>query len=117
MEKQESVFFFARDNGRKASIGYYDPTFRNLLEQGKRMHPEFFNTRVFIGDLSLRRRPRRGAITEAENNNVETAGIKIINQWREREAARGTVAGLSMRKVYTQVSRAFGSSLHFSHSH
>ena len=43
------------------------------------MNPEFFTTGVFIRDFSLRRIPRRGATTEAENNNVETAAIKIIN--------------------------------------
>ena len=64
---------------RKASIGDYDPTFRNLLEQGQKMNLELFNTGVSIGDFSLRRSPSRGATTEAENNNVETASIKLIN--------------------------------------
>ena len=89
-------FFFARDNGRKSSIGDYDPMFRNLLERGQKMHPELFATGFFIGDFSLRRSPRCEATTEAENNNVDTAAIKIINQWRNREAERGIEAGLSM---------------------
>ena len=50
-----------RDNGRKAIIGDYDPMFRNLLEQGKKMHPELFTTGFFIGEFSLRIIPRRGA--------------------------------------------------------
>ena len=70
---------FARANGRKESIGDYDPMFRKLLEQGQKMHPELFTTGVFIGDFSLRRIPRHGENTEAENNNVDTADIKLIN--------------------------------------
>ena len=81
------------------------------------MHPELFTTGVFIGDFSLRRSPRRGATTEAKNNKVYTAAIKLINRCRKREATRGTEAGLSMRQVYTQVSRAVLASLHLSKSH
>ena len=86
-------------NGRKSSIGYYDPMFRNLLERVKKMHPELFATGGFIGDFRLRRSPLRGATTEAENKNVENAAIEIINRWRKREAARGKEVGLSIRQV------------------
>ena len=57
---------FARDNRRKAIIGDYDPMFINLLEQGQNMHPELFTTGICIGDLNIRRIPRRGSTTEAE---------------------------------------------------
>ena len=97
---------FARENRRKARIGDYDPIFRNLLERGKQIHPEFFTTGVVIGDFSLRRGPRRGATTEAENNNVDTEAIELTNQRKNREAARGSEAGISMQQVYTRVSRA-----------
>ena len=101
----------------KSSIGDYDTMFKNLLEQGQNMHPELFTTGVFIGDFSLRRNPRRDATTEADNNNVDTAAIKLINRSRKRDASRGTEAGLSMRQVYTQVSRSIVASLHFSQNH
>ena len=117
LEKQEMGFLFARYNGRKESIGDYDPMFRNLLEKGQKMHPELFTTGVSIGDFSIRRIPRRGATTEAENNNIYTATIKLINPWRKREAVRGTEAGLSMRQVDTQVSRAVVDYLCLSHGH
>ena len=66
---------FVRDHRREAIIGDYDPMFRNLLERGKKMHPELFTTGVFIGYFSLRRIPRCGATTEAEDNNMENAAI------------------------------------------
>ena len=60
------------------------------------MHPEFFTTGVFIENFSLRRSLRRGATTEAENKNVETEAIELINICRKREATRGTEAVLLM---------------------
>ena len=88
---------FARYNMRKASIGDYDHIFINVLEGGQKMHPELFTTGVFIGDFSIRRSLRRGATTEAENKNVDTAAIELINRWRKRGSARRTEAGLSMQ--------------------
>ena len=78
----------ARDNGSKASIGYYDHILRNLLERGQKMHPELFTIGVFIGNFSLRRSLRRGATTEAENKNVDTAAIELINRCRKRDKSR-----------------------------
>ena len=89
LEKEEKGLLFTRDNGRKASIGDYDSMLINLLERVKKMHPELFTTGVFIGYISLRRSPRHEVTTEAENNNVDTAAIKLINRWRKREEARG----------------------------
>ena len=58
--------------------------FINLMERGQNLHPELFATGVFIEDFSLIKSPWRGATTEAENNNVDTVDIKLINMWRKR---------------------------------
>ena len=81
---------FARYNGQNVSIEDYDPMFRNLMERGQKLYPELFAPGVFIGDFSLRRIPRCGATTEAENKNVDTVAIKLIHRWRRRGAERGT---------------------------
>ena len=60
------------------------------------MHPELFTTGVFIGYFSLRRILSCGATTEAENKNVETAAIELINIWRKRDSARRIKAGIYM---------------------
>ena len=73
--RSRSRFLFARDNGRKANIGDYDPLFRNFLELGQTMHPELFTTGVLIGDFILIRGQWHGETTEAENNNVYTVAI------------------------------------------
>ena len=80
---------FARYNRRKASIGDYDTIFRNLLEQRKKIHPELFTTVVFMGYFVLRRIYSHEATTDADNNNVDTAAIELINRWRKRESERG----------------------------
>ena len=66
-------------NGSKASIGDYDLMIRDLLERGQMRHPELFATGFFIGYFSLIIIPKRGATTEAENNNVYNSDIKLIN--------------------------------------
>ena len=79
---------FAREIGSKASIGDYDHILINLLELGQNIHPELFTTVVFIGNFSLRRSLRRGATIEAENKNVDTAAIELINRCRKRDRSR-----------------------------
>ena len=107
----------SRNNKLKASIGYYDPMFRNFLERGQNLRPELFTTGLSIGDFSLRKIPRRGETTDAENNNMDTVDIELINWCRKKGASKVTEAGLLMRQVYTQVSRAVAFSLCFSQSH
>ena len=110
-------YLFARPKGRKSSLGDYDPLFRDYLERAQEKKPKLFTAGVPIKDFSLRRSLRRGATTEAENNNVDAVAIELTNRWRKKEAARGAEAGLSMRQVYTQVSRAVVATLRFSQSH
>ena len=117
VEGHRTGYLFARPKGRKASLGDYDPLFRDYLARAQRIRPQLFSGLVAIEDFSLRRSLRRGATTEAENNNVDTVAIELTNRWRRKEAARGSEAGLSMRQVYTQVSRAVVAALRFSQSH
>jgi hypothetical protein len=66
-------------------------------------------------DFSLWRSPRRGAVLETPTNqDVSEKVIELINRWRSKEAARGSVAGLPMRQVYTQVKSTVPTMLVFS---
>ena len=94
----------SRNNKLKASIGYYDPMFRNFLERGQNLRPELSTTGLSIGDFSLRKIPRRGETTDAENNNMDTVDIELINQWGKREAEIGKEAGILMWQVFMQMS-------------
>ena len=50
------------------------------------MHPELFTTGFFIGYFSLKISLERGETTKADNRNVDTASIKLINRLRKRKA-------------------------------
>ena len=65
-------------------------------------------------DFSLWRSPRRGAVLETTNQDVSKKVIELINRWRSKEAARGSVAGLPMQQVYTQVKSTVPTMLAFS---
>ena len=116
-EGNRSGYLFSRRNGKKASMGDYDPMFRDYLERAMKKSPALFSKSVALQYYSLRRSLRRGATTEAENNNVDPVTIELVNRWRKKEAAKGAEAGLTMRQVYTQVSRAVKAALRFSQSH
>ena len=116
-EGHRSGYLFAKKNGRKSSLGDYDPLFREYLSRLQKRKPKLFCKDVVINEYSLRRSLRRGATTEAENNGVDLVTIELINRWRRKEKARGAEAGLSMRQTYTQVSRAVVAALRFSQSH
>ena len=117
LEKQERGLLFSIYNRIKATIVNFDPMLKNLLERGQNLQLELLTTGVSIVYFSLRRFPRRGATTEAENNNVDTVDIELINWWWKRKSNSGTEAGLLVRQVYTQVSRSIVAAICFSRSH
>lgn len=110
-------FLFARRNGAKASLGDYDPLFRDYLSRLRTKNPSLFSQGIDIRDYSLRRSPRRGAVTTAANNKVDETTTELIGRWRKKEKAKGAEPGLPMRQVYTQVSSAVEALLRFSQSH
>ena len=110
-------YLFARKNGGKASLGDYDSLFRDYLSRLRTSNPSTFSQGVDIRDYSLRRSPRRGAVTTAANNQVDETTTELIGRWRKKEKARGAEPGLPMRQVYTQVSAAVEALLRFSQSH
>ena len=110
-------YLFAREGGRKGSIGDYDPLFRAYIERTMSARPGLFPKGVDVHDFSLRRSPRRGSTTSATNNKVHPLAIELMNRWRTREKARGTEPGLSMRQVYTQVRNTINATLEYSLSH
>ena len=116
-EGKRAGHLFAKRNGKRASLGDYDPLFKDYVERAMKSRSKLFSSMVAVKDFSLRRSLRRGATAESENNKVDTVAIELINRWRKKEKARGAEAGLSMRQVYTQVSRAVVATLRFSQSH
>jgi hypothetical protein len=92
----------------------YDATFRQLLDTAREESGELLPEVVDTEDFSLWRLPRRGAVLETTNQDVSEKVIELINRWRSKEAARGSVAGLPMQQVYTQVKSTVPTMLTFS---
>ena len=113
-DKERVGSLFARPKGHKASLGDYDPLFRDYLERAQNTRPKLFTTGVPVRDFSLWRLLMRGATVEAENSNVDTVAVELTNRWRKKEATRGSETGLLMSQVYTQVSRAVVATCWFS---
>jgi len=107
---------FADEKGKRARLSRYNDEFRRLLERTRERDPSLFHAKTKIEDFSLRRSLRRGSTTEAQNNNVPVATIELINRWRKVENAKGTVAGLAMRQVYTQAQHAIITTARYSQS-
>ena len=109
--------FFSRENGRKASTGDYDPSFRAYVRRVMVLKPRLFHKNVEVEDYSLRRSPRRGATVSATNNGIPQPVIDEINRWRTKENAKGSEAGLPLRQVYTSVRYMLSTQIVFSQSH
>jgi hypothetical protein len=95
-------------------FGQYDALFRALVDQAQERHPRLLLEAVETEDFSLWRSPKRGAVLETTNQDVSEKVIELINRWHKKEAAKGSEAGLTMRKVYTQVRSTLPTMLKFS---
>ncbi len=107
-------WLFQSAKGVRDRFGMYDTTFRQLIDAAREESGELLPDVVDTEDFSLWRSPRRGAVLETTNQDVSEKVIELINRWRSKEAARGSVAGLPMRQVYTQVKSTVPTMLVFS---
>jgi hypothetical protein len=64
-------------------------------------------------DFSQWRSGRRGGTTAAISLGVPLPIIDSMGRWRTKEAAKGTLPGLPMRQVYTQVKSSISGMLLF----
>ena len=121
LEKAKRGYLLSKANGKKATIGDYDPLFRDYVTRAIKANlkakRDVFRKGVDPSDYSLRRSPRRGSTTTATNNNVDPLTIELVNRWRKREKAKGAEPSLPMRQVYTQVRNAIDATLRSSQSH
>ena len=99
----DSGWLFQDRRGVRSKFGQYDALFRGLIDQAQACHPWLLSEAVDIGNFSLWRPPRQGAVLETTNQDMAEKVIKLINRWHKKEATKGLEAGLPMRQVYTQV--------------
>ena len=107
--------FFAKKNGKRATISDHDPLFKDYLTRLRLSEGEkFFHKGVRIEDYSLRRSLRRGSTGHATNQNIPGPIIDEVNRWRKKESARGGEANVPLRQVYTTVMQTLPARLEYS---
>ncbi len=106
-------WLFETNPGKQAKFSRYQEYFRTLINLARERDCRLLPGSVSTNNFSLWRSPRRGAVLETINNNVDVKVIELINRWRKKEAARGLEAGLPMRQVYTQVKSTLPTMMEF----
>ncbi|KAL7521108.1 hypothetical protein ACHAWX_005798 [Stephanocyclus meneghinianus] len=113
IEKWQNGWLFADEKGHRRKMGHCDPLLVELLEQVKRHFLGEIPAAVDPSDFSLWRSGRQGRTTTALSLGVPQSIIDLMGHWRTQEEKRGTLPGLPMRQVYTQVKNAVSGMLIF----
>ena len=58
---------------------------------------------IKLEDFSFWQLPWRGAVLKTTQRGVNSKVIELVNRWRSKEGAKGSVPNLPMRQVYTEV--------------
>lgn len=96
-------WLFETRTGARAKFGRYDATFRALVGEARAKNDRLVPQAIKAEDFSLWRSPRRGAVLETTQRGVDSKVIELVNRWRSKEGAKGSVPNLPMRQVYTEV--------------
>ena len=86
-----------------AKFGRYDAMFRTLVTLAQGTNSRLIPGAIESEDFSLWRSPRRGAVLETTQRGVDSKVMELVNRWRSKEGAKGSVPNLPMRQVYTEV--------------
>ena len=98
----------------RAKFGKYDTTFRSLIALAWAKNPRLVPLAIELEDFSLWRSPQRGAVLETTHRGVDSKVMELINQWRSKEVAKGSVPNLPMRHVYTEARSTLPTMLKYS---
>ena len=107
-------WLFETKTGARAKFGAYDATFRSLVSLARATNSRLVPDAVKPEDFSLWRSPRRGAVLETTRRGVDSKVMELVNRWRSKESAKGSVPNLPMRQVYTEVRSTLPTMLKYS---
>ncbi len=107
-------WLFETRTGVRAKFGKYDTTFRSLIALAWAKNPRLVPLAIELEDFSLWRSPQRGAVLETTHRGVDSKVMELINRWRSKEAAKGSVPNPPMRQVYTEVRSTLPTMLKYS---
>ena len=97
-------FAFADEKGRPKRYSEFDAEFVERVKEVQDTRPNLFPHGVNINDsYSLRRSPRRGSTSEAQNRNIPGEVVDMNNRWRKVERAGAKAPNMTMRQHYTEI--------------
>ncbi len=107
-------WLFQINTGTRAKFGRYDATFQTLVTLAQATNSRLVPSAIKPEDFSLWRSPRRGTVLETTQRGVDSKVMELVNRWRSKEGAKGSVPNLPMRQVYTKVSSMLPTMLKYS---
>ena len=107
-------WLFQTSTGARAKFGRYDATFRTLVTLARGTNSRLIPGAIEPEDFSLWRSPRRSAVLETTRRGVDSKVMELVNRWRSKEGAKGSVPNLPMRQVYTEVRSTLPTMLKYS---
>jgi hypothetical protein len=91
----------------RAKVGDSDKVFRPLLVRVQDRHPETIGPNINVEEeYSASRSLKRGATSQARNQQIPLDVIKVNNRWRKIERARGSTPHMSLLERYADDERA-----------
>ena len=106
---------FSDFNYSPPKLSNYSDSFYLLLEEIQKTKPNLIKADLDVREeYGLSRSLRRGATTRAVVVGVDSTVIELNNRWRRVEAARGKLAGLSIRQHYTEIRQTVSKQIEFS---
>ena len=113
-EGRERGWLFQDSEGKRCKGGMFEEDFHIVLETIQNT-TRFIDKAVKVREeYGLFRSLRRGATTEAHNQEVGTTVIEMNNRWRKVERAKGKKASMTLSQHYTEVKQAVKVLLKFS---
>jgi hypothetical protein len=107
-------WLFETGTGGRAKFGRYNATFHSLVALARAMNSQLVPHAIKLEDFSLWQSPGRGAVLETMHWGVDSKVMELVNRWRSKEGAKGSVPNLPMRQVYTGVQSTLPTMLKYS---
>ncbi len=107
-------WLFQTNTGARAKFGRYNATFRILVTLAWATNSRLVPSAIKPEDFSLWRSPRRGTVLETTQQGVDSKVMELVNRWRSKEGAKGSVPNLPIWQVYTKVRSTLPTMLKYS---
>jgi hypothetical protein len=96
-------WLFETGTGARAKFGRYNATFHSLVALAWATNSQCVPHAIKLEDFSLWQSPQRGAVLETMHQGVKSKVMELVNRWRSKEGAKGSVPNLPMQQVYMEV--------------